>query len=149
MEMGYGLKKGTNLPAILLLLVLVMVAGSVGATNPLQVAQEQRIEIVIKDSTFLLTQPVALQRGMSTVVILRNQDIIRHGFTSPVLAGLLVRGEGEGVAAYGKGVEGFYVDPDKTLVIRFTTDRPGSYSFRCDLHPGMKGELYLMEIPTA
>lgn len=129
-------------------------AAPVATVDPLpgpgtRVVQEQRVEILIRDSTFLLTQPVTLQRGMSTVIILRNQDIIRHGFTSPVLHGLLVRGEGEGVAVYGKGVEGFYVDPNKTLVIRFPTEVPGKYSFRCDLHSDMKGELYLMEIPTA
>jgi plastocyanin len=66
-----------------------------------------------------------------------------------MLMGMLVYGEGEGVVAYGKGVEGFYVDPGKTLVIRFTNDRPGKYIFRCDLHPNMKGELYALEVPTA
>jgi plastocyanin len=66
-----------------------------------------------------------------------------------VLAQLALHVEGEGIAAYGKGVEGVYVDPGKTLVIRFTPDRVGNYSFRCDLHPGMKGELYLLEIPAA
>jgi hypothetical protein len=44
-------------------------------------------------------------------------------------------------------MEGFYIDPGKTLVIRFTTERPGSQAFRCDLHPDMKGELFLLEIP--
>ena len=112
-------------------------------------AQEQRIEIIIRDSTFMLTQPSPVRLHTSTAIILRNQDIVRHGFTSPMMAGLLLHGEGEGIAAYGKGVEGFYVDPGKTLVIRFTTVRTGSYSFRCDLHPQMKGELYLLEIPAA
>jgi plastocyanin len=46
-------------------------------------------------------------------------------------------------------VEGFYVDPGKTLVIRFNNQRAGKYSFRCDLHPKMKGEAYVMEVPVA
>ncbi len=116
---------------------------------PAATAQDQRIEIIIRDSQFALAQPAPVKLGLPTVIVLRNQDIIRHGFTSQMLVGLAVRGEGEGIAAYGKGLEGFYVDAGKTLVIRFITERPGSYSFRCDLHPQMKGEFYLIEVPTA
>jgi hypothetical protein len=123
-------------------------AGPVAATYSTDVAQEQRIEIVIRESTFLLTKPAPIRFGLPTVIVLRNEDIIRHGFTSPMLFGLLVHAEGEGIASYGKGVEGFYVDPGKTLVIRFTTNRPGSYSFRCDLHPQMKGEFLMLEVPA-
>lgn len=110
---------------------------------------EQRGEITIKNYDFVLSQPIPIRLHVPTVIILRNQDIVRHGFTSPMLGHMLVRGEGEGIGAYGKGVEGFYVDPGKTLVIRFTPDRSGKYSFTCDLHPDMKGELYLLEVPAA
>ena len=131
-------------------LVLMSLSGaSVDAQTQAQLLPEQRIEIVIRDYDFQLVKPTPIQPGLPTVVILRNQDIVRHGFYSPMLIGILVQGEGEGVAAYGKGVEGFYVDPGKTLVIRFNNQRPGKYSFRCDLHPKMKGELYVMEIPAA
>ena len=110
---------------------------------------EQRIEIVIQDYDFQLVKPTPIQPGLPTVIILRNQDIVRHGFYTSMLTGILVQGEGEGVAAYGKGVEGFYVEPGKTLVIRFNNQRAGTYSFRCDLHPKMKGEMYVMEVPAA
>ena len=96
---------------------------------------EQRSEITIKNYDFVLSQPVPIRLHTPTVIILRNQDIIRHGFTSPMLASLMVRGEGEGISAYGKGIEGFYIDAGKTLVLRFTPERSGKYSFRCDLHP--------------
>ena len=141
-----------------LVVVLVGLAGSVlmslpglgkDTQNPAQALPEQRIEIVIRDYDFQVAKPTPVQPGLPTVIILRNQDIVRHGFYSPMLMGILVQGEGEGVAAYGKGVEGFYVDPGKTLVIRFNNQRPGKYSFRCDLHPKMKGEVYVMEIPAA
>ncbi len=114
-----------------------------------QAAQDQRVEVTIRDSEFVLSQPVPIQLHVPTVIILRNQDIVRHGFTSPMLTNLPVHAEGEGMAAYGKGVEGLYVDPNKTLIIRFTPERSGKYSFRCDLHPQMKGELYMLEIPAA
>lgn len=122
---------------------------SVDAQSPAQALPEQRIEIVMRDYDFQLVNPAPIRPGLPTVIILRNQDIVRHGFYSAMLQGILVQGEGEGVAAYGKGVEGFYVDPGKTLVLRFNNQRPGKYSFRCDLHPSMKGEAYVMEVPAA
>jgi FtsP/CotA-like multicopper oxidase with cupredoxin domain len=118
-------------------------------TNPVIAQQEQRVEIVIRNYEFQLTQPTSIRLHQPTIIILRNQDIVRHGFASPMLQHLMVQGEGEGVAAYGKGVEGFYIDPGKTLVIRFVPERPGKYSFHCDLHQKMTGELYLLEIPAA
>src|SRR6266540_1086190 len=122
---------------------------STDAQSPAQGLPEQRIEIVIRDYDFQVTKLTPIQPTLPTVIILRNQDIVRHGFYSPMLMGILVQGEGEGVAVYGKGVEGFYVDPGKTLVIRFNNQRTGKFSFRCDLHPKMKGEMYVMEIPAA
>ena len=53
------------------------------------------------------------------------------------------------MVAYGKGIEGVYVDPGKTLVLYFTPERGGSYTFRCDLHQQMKGELYTLDLPAA
>jgi hypothetical protein len=112
-------------------------------------AKEQRIDITIQDSEFLFSHPVAPQLGRPTVIILRNQDIVQHGFTSSILKGVQVRAQGEGMAAYGKGLEGFYVNPGKTLVLRLTIDQPGRHSFRCDLHPTMKGEVLVLEMTTA
>ena len=121
----------------------------VDAQSPAEVLPEQRIEIIMKDYDFQVVKPAPVRPALPTVIIIRNQDIVRHGFYSAMLQGVLVQGEGEGVAAYGKGVEGFYVDPGKTLVIRFNNQRPGKYSFRCDLHPQMKGEAYVMDVPAA
>ena len=121
----------------------------VDAKSPTQVLPEQRLEIVMRDYDFQVLKPAPIRSGMPTVIIIRNQDIVRHGFYSAMLQGILVQGEGEGVAAYGKGIEGFYVEPGKTLVLRFNNQRPGKYSFRCDLHPNMKGEAYVMDVPAA
>lgn len=131
------------------LIFLAFGSGIAGDQPGDRTAQEQRIDLTIRNYEFLLTQPGPVRHGIPTIIILRNQDIVRHGFTAPVLAQLALHVEGEGIAAYGRGMEGVYVDPGKTLVIRFTPDRAGNYSFRCDLHPGMKGELYLLEIPAA
>ena len=134
--------------AVLVTLALACVS-SVATPQAQAMPSEQRIEIVIRDYDFQLVKPTPIQPGLPTVIILRNQDIVRHGFYTSMLTGILVQGEGEGVAAYGKGVEGFYVEPGKTLVIRFNNQRAGTYSFRCDLHPKMKGELYVMDVPAA
>ncbi len=140
---------GLTLTGALLLPLTPAGAPEPAVAGPSVALLEQRGEITIKNYDFLLSQPVPIRLHVPTVIILRNQDIVRHGFTSPMLGQMLVRGEGEGISAYGKGVEGFYVDPGKTLVIRFTPERPGKYSFHCDLHPDMKGELYLLELPAA
>jgi len=128
---------------------ILILSIALNRTSWAQSPADQRVEIVIRDYAFEVMRPAPVRPGVATVIILRNQDIVRHGFTSQMLTGILVHGEGEGIASYGKGVEGFYVDPGRTLVIRFTNDRPGKYNFRCDLHPNMKGELYALEVPTA
>jgi hypothetical protein len=111
--------------------------------------EENRIDISIRNSSFVFDRPVASQPGMPTVIVLRNEDIVRHGFTSSILRGVMVRAEGEGISAYGRSLEGFYVGPGKTLVLRLTIDEPGKHSFQCDLHPGMKGEVLVLDMSTA
>lgn len=118
------------------------------AQMQIQGGHEQRIEIVIEDRTFFLAKGGPLQVGRPIEIVLENRDQVRHGFTSAMLIGLLVSGEDDQIATYGKGVEGFYVNPGKILVIRFSTERPGSFPFHCDLHERMKGELYVLEVPT-
>lgn len=121
----------------------------IAAASSAQAVEVQRIEITMQQYTFMLGKPGTVRLGVPTAIILRNQDIIRHGFTAPVFAQLALSVEGEGVSAYGTGIEGVYVDPGKTLVIYFTPERGGNYSFRCDLHQQMKGELYTLELPSA
>ena len=79
---------------------------------------------------------------------MRNHDPVRHGFASERLSGLFISGEDEQIMTYGKGVQGFYVNPGKTLIIPIVAERPGSLSIDCDLHEGMKGELYVPEVTT-
>jgi len=114
----------------------------------IQGSPEQRIEIVIKDRTFFLAKGGPLQVGKPVEIVLQNRDTVRHGFASASLLGLMVSGEDDQIETYGKGVEGFYVNPGKTLIIRIDAERPGSIPFHCNLHEGMKGELYVLEVPT-
>lgn len=116
---------------------------------PAQVTLDQQIELKIRDYKFVKTKVGPLRSGFPAEIVLTNEDNVRHGFTSPFFLGLHVEGEGEGIVSYGKGVDGFYLDPGKTLTIRFIMPQPGRVTFRCDIHKDMSGEVYLLEIPVA
>lgn len=116
---------------------------------PAQAQNEQRIELLIRNYDFVVTHPFPIRFGIPTVIILRNQDIVPHGFQSSALPQLKIRAHGEGLAAYGTGIEGFHIDPGKTLAVHFVPEQSGHLTFHCDLHPQMKGELLLLEIPAA
>ena len=113
------------------------------------IPNEQRLEVLIRNYDFEIVHRSPVAVGGETVIILRNQDIVRHGFTSPALPQLYLRVEGEGIGSYGKGIEGLYIEADKTLVIRLVLEHSGRLTFHCDLHPEMKGELLLLDVPAA
>ncbi|HLB94577.1 MAG TPA: cupredoxin domain-containing protein [Nitrospiria bacterium] len=116
------------------------------ADSPVLTALETgKVEIVIRNSTFEF-QGGALRPDMPGTLLLRNLDKIQHGFTSPLLEELDVRVESADVITYGKGIKGVYINPGETLQIYFTPTRPGSFAFRCDIHPNMKGELLLLSV---
>jgi len=109
---------------------------------------EQTVEVTIKDSAFKATG-VLLLPGVPITVKVVNEDTIRHDFSSTLLQGHLTQVEGNGVIAHGRGIEGAYVEPKKNAIIRFTTEQPGRFEFRCTIHPTMRGELLLMNVGAA
>lgn len=109
-------------------------------------AQESaKVEIVIRNFTFEF-QGGALRPNEPGTITLRNQDKVKHGFTSKLLEELDVQVEAAGVTTYGKGIKGVYINPGETVQIHFIPNRPGKFSFRCDIHPNMKGELLLLSV---
>ena len=106
---------------------------------------EQKVEVTIKDSTFV-SNGTTLMPGVPVMVTIVNKDTIRHDFSSVVLQGHLTQVEGNGVIAHGQGIEGVYLEPGKDATIRFTTERPGRFEFRCTIHPTRRGELLLMSV---
>jgi plastocyanin len=106
---------------------------------------EQKVEVTIQDSKFVSTGTTLLP-GVPIMVTIVNKDKIRHDFSSVVLQGHLTQVEGNGVITHGQGIEGAYIEGGKDATIRFTTERPGRFEFRCTIHPTMKGELLLMNI---
>ncbi|MCE3223096.1 MAG: putative Blue copper protein [Nitrospira sp.] len=106
---------------------------------------EQRIEVTIKDFTFL-TKQIPLRLGVATVIAITNQDQERHDFGSTMFEGIPTRVESEGIVSYGRGIGGLFLDGKKSALIRFTMERPGRHEFRCSIHPNMKGELLLLNV---
>lgn len=143
--------RGTWFPIALFALLLAPIPPAARSAEeaPAETQHEQRIELFISNYDFISTHPLPIRFGIPTVIILRNQDIVTHGFQSSALSRLKVRAHGEGLVAYGTGFEGFHIDSGKTLAIHFVPERNSHLTFHCDLHPQMKGELFLLEIPAA
>jgi len=108
-------------------------------------AEPAKVEIVIRDYTFEF-QGGALRPNEPGTIVIKNRDKVQHGFTSPFLQEQDVQVESAGGVAYGKGISGVYINPGETLRIHFIPNRSGSFQFRCDLHPNMKGELLLLSV---
>lgn len=130
------------------LAVMLWIGAMPGAVPDATSVQEQRIEISIRDSVYVRTKTMPVLAGVPTLLVIRNEDLVQHGFVSPTFAALSVRVEGEGIEVFGKGIEGVHLDPGKTLVIRLTPEHQGKLSFRCDLHPSVQGEIYLLDVPV-
>jgi hypothetical protein len=105
------------------------------------------VELIIRNSTFEF-QGGILKPDQAATIVIHNQDQITHGFTSTLLADLDVQVESNGVTTLGKGIKGVHIDSGKTVRIHFLPNRPGKFSFRCDLHPNMKGELLILSIDS-
>ncbi|HAK38004.1 MAG TPA: hypothetical protein DCM60_07115 [Nitrospina sp.] len=114
-------------------------------TTFLQAQDGSKVEIIIKNSTYEVKGGV-LKPDLPATIVIRNMDNIIHGFTSPLLEKLDVRVDTKGGTTYGKGIKGVYIEQGETVKIYFTPLLPGKFSFSCDLHPSMKGELLLITI---
>jgi len=125
--------------------ILIAVIGALGlwGTAPAESQPEQVVEVSIKDFTFI-TKQGPLRLGLPTTIKIANEDAERHDFGSTMFEGIPTRIEENGVIVYGRGVGGVMLDPKRDAVIRFDMERPGRYTFRCSIHPNMKGELLLL-----
>jgi hypothetical protein len=112
------------------------------------------VEITIKDrehgyETVGITMP-----SQDTMIRVRNEDSVTHGFASNLFKGIPVHVE-NGVEVKGKGFRSFHVDPGQTMTLHFSTASTkfgpaGSaeslrYALWCDMHPEVKGEVYVIE----
>ncbi|MBI4401127.1 MAG: hypothetical protein HY581_05800 [Nitrospirae bacterium] len=134
-----------------------------GEPNPVYAAEKgamsaspHKMEITIRDrehgyETVGLTTPSA-----DTTIVVRNQDTVTHGFASTLFKEVPVRMEGEGTEVRGKTLKSYHVDPGKAMTLHFSTmpskfdtvtgiAETARYVIWCDIHPEVKGELYIIE----
>jgi len=122
---------------------MIAVMGVLGGSSPVLSQPEQVVEVVIKDFNFI-TKQGPLRLGLPTAIKITNEDAERHDFGSTMFEGIPTRIEESGVIVYGRGLGGVMLDPKRDAVIRFNMERPGRHTFRCSIHPNMKGELLLL-----
>jgi plastocyanin len=127
--------------AVVAVSLIVLSAGSAVVASPVT----GKVEIVIRNSVFEF-QGGVLRPNEPGTILLKNVDKVQHGFTSPYLEEQDVRVESAAGISYGKGIKGVYINPGETLQIHFIPNRAGSFPFRCDIHPNMKGELLLLSV---
>lgn len=106
---------------------------------------QQEVHVKIQDYAFHTTQ-MPLQLHADTIIYVQNMDDVRHDFGSDMFLNTLTHVEHNGIVAYGKGLEGVFVDPGKEAVIHFVMDKPGRFQFQCSIHKDMKGEILLLTV---
>jgi len=131
-----------------LLGVLLLTGTGFSSSGSAQVIDVE-ITLTIRNSEYLLTKWVPPLEGSMVNLTIKNEDHKRHGFQSEFFHNHLVTTDIMGVQVYGKGIEGLYIDPGKTVRLQFQVDRQGNYQFKCDIHPSMKGELLLLHVDVA
>jgi len=112
-----------------------------------------KIEIIMQDRGYQVkghSVPDSL-----TVIVLRNQDTETHGFSSPLFKDLVIRTEGDAKEVKKNGIRSYHVPAGKTATLYFSKAsrvdpstgirETTQYSFRCDIHPDMKGEFLVVE----
>lgn len=117
-------------------------------------APPAKVEITIKDREHGYETLGSTMPSQETTIVIRNEDTVTHGFASNLFKGIPVRMEG-GIEVVGKNLRSFHVEPGKTMTLHFATapskfDQFGAaeslrYAIWCDIHPEVKGELYVIE----
>jgi hypothetical protein len=128
------------------LLNIGIIAPAVRAEEP-----SKKIEITAKDGQVKVSGYTLADEP--TVVVFRNDDTVTHGFNSSIFKDFKVTVEGDGYLAKGKGPNVYRVDPGKVMMLRFNTkastgmdEGSKTYAFWCDLHPQMKGEMFVLSL---
>lgn len=122
-----------------------MVAPAVRAEEP-----TKTIEIVAKDKEWKVSGYTL--KDEPTEIVVRNEDTVTHGFNSSLFKDVKVKVEGDGYLAKGKGPNVYRVDPGKKMILHFSKPSTGmdegsaTYAFWCDLHPHMKGEMFVLSL---
>jgi len=110
---------------------------------------EMTIHVTMKNRAYHVTGHTS--PGALTAIVLRNEDTVTHGFSSPLFRQTLVITEGDAEEIRRRGhIFSYHVDPGKTATIYFKKGSPShpetvQVSFWCDIHAKMKGEFLVVE----
>lgn len=127
--------------------------GTLATAVPAAEPSSKKIEIVAKDKEWKVSG-YAL-KDAPTELVVRNEDTVTHGFNSSLFKDVKVKVEGDGYLAKGMGPNVYRVDPGKTMILHFSKHEKGTdegsdtYAFWCDLHPHMKGEMFVLSLKGA
>jgi hypothetical protein len=117
-------------------------------------SQPSKVEITIKDrqhgyQTVGMTHP-----SHDTIIVVRNQDTVTHGFASRLFRDIDVQVE-NGKEVWGKNFRSFHVEPGQVMTLHFPTApmklgihgpvESMRHAIWCDIHPEVRGELYVVE----
>jgi hypothetical protein len=114
---------------------------------PVPAEHTKKVEIVIKDGTAKVLSGYVVV-GAPNEIVIRNEDAITHGFNSSVFTDTMEIKMTGGSLAPGKGPHVYRVEAGKTMVLAFTLPRQeesATFAFWCDMHPQMKGEMFVVE----
>lgn len=115
-------------------------------TLPLS-TQEPRIELAIRGDRFVVVKADATI-GRPMTITVRNEDAVTRGFF-PTFNGQAIQVEEKEARVPAETMEGFHVDPGKTLAIRFTPEQAGTVRFQSDPDSHTKDEqIYIDARPT-
>jgi len=109
----------------------------------------QKVEIVIQNGGAKVVSGT-MYTGIPTELTIRNEDSVTHGFNSSVFGETGKVKVIGGTVAEGKGPNVYRIDPGRTMVVEFTLRPEGkgesrTHAFWCDMHPSVKGEMFLVE----
>ena len=142
------MKRSYDLPVLTFVVMGSLVMLTPVAATPAPDPPAGTIEIVIRNKTYEF-HGGTLRPDQPTEVVLRNQDEMEHGFNSKLFQELEVQVETRDAVTFGKSIKGVHISPGSSISLHFRPTHAGKFRFQCDLHPDMKGELYMLEIPTA
>lgn len=103
------------------------------------------IRIVIRNKTYEFSGGI-VKPDQPVTILLQNMDNTEHGFTSKLMEEFSIEVETAGATTFGKGIKGVHIKPGEKVRIHFTPSMPGSFNFQCDIHPSMKGELFVLSV---
>ena len=118
-------------------------------------APPSKVEITIRDREHGYETVGHTMPSHDTTIVVHNQDTVTHGLASNLFKEIRVTIE-NGIELRGKHFRSFHVEPGQTMILRFATapskfepltGPSGSlrYAIWCDIHPEVKGEVYVIE----